>query len=78
MFLAKQISQELRVFMENTATHPHGMTMNEWCSKLEDIATRLEEYADNKFSSLDNEQNLTIRAQSALRSLADVFPYLWD
>lgn len=74
--LAKIIAQELRVFVDNTMSHPHGTTHDEWKAKLADIAIRLEDYTSGKFS--DNEEAITLRAQAALRDFADVFPYLWD
>lgn len=77
LYLAEHISTKLREFLANSQGHPSEFTEYEWDAKLSSIADRLEEYNKNKFN-VGNTIELMENAKSAMRELADIFPYLWD
>jgi intein-encoded DNA endonuclease-like protein len=76
MYLADVIAHNLRDYARNSSTFPSNYSQQEWKSKLNSIAERLEIYYIRRFQ--ENEEQRTNDAKAALRELADIFPYLWD
>lgn len=79
LFLAEIIAANLRDYIKNSAGAPGEYTEEQWNTKLNGIATKLEAYL-NRFDieQPDKETFIVQQAKEAMHDLADIFPALWD